>query len=147
MRRYSFFLVIAVMVLAAAASTLILRRATATGLPPLIVFTAQLMPSNEITPVTNKDASGVGEAVVTLHVTRDSSGAVTTASADFGIFALNLQGSQSIIFSHISQAAAGTLGPVVVDSGYPLAPLSPLRPGARQFTGRDLVYRRISPRA
>src|SRR5215831_8580193 len=52
---------------------------TPQALPPLVVFTAQLTPFNEVPPVTNADVSAVGEAVITLHVTQDSGGNITAA--------------------------------------------------------------------
>jgi hypothetical protein len=96
----------------------------ATPLPSLLVFTAQLLPTNEVTPVTNKDNAGVGEAIVTLHTTQDSSGTITAATADFAVIGLSLAASQSIILSHIHQGVAGVTGAVVVDSG--LSPGSPV---------------------
>jgi hypothetical protein len=142
MKRFSIFSLMAVLVVGVVASTLMLRGARATTLPPLIVLTGQLVPSNEVTAVTNKDLSGVGEAVVTLHVTQDAYGTITAASADFAIYALNLQGSGSIISSQISQGAAGIAGPVVVDSGVSQGSSVPLLAGGATFFKQGLA---VSP--
>jgi CHRD domain-containing protein len=76
-----------------------------------IIFTAQLLASNETTPVSNADANAFGNVTVT----------VDTVSSTYRFdWAVNGVGASAIILSHIHEGATGVPGPVRVDSG--LAP-------------------------
>lgn len=58
-----------------------------------VTFTAQLLASNEVPPVTNAEAGASGDAVVTLDIVRDGMGNITSATAQFDVSAtgFNLQ--------------------------------------------------------
>src|SRR5260221_2258587 len=62
---------------------------TAPTTPTNPTFTATLLPANEVPPIVGAEASGHGDATVTLVVTKDSAGNVTAAS---GTFVVNLSG-------------------------------------------------------
>ena len=108
----------------------------------VFVFNAQLSAANEVPPVTDADSGGTGTAKVTLTVVRDASGTITSATAQFDVSISGLAATSKLILSHIHQGAAGTNGPVVVDSG--LTPASPLTltGGAITFTRTALT---VSP--
>jgi CHRD domain/IPTL-CTERM motif len=81
----------------------------------IIVFTAQLLASNEVPPITNADRNAFGTATVTLDTVAN------TARFDFNVENL---GAPAIILAHIHEGAAGVVGPVRVDSG--LSPANPI---------------------
>ena len=81
----------------------------------IVVFTAQLLASNEVPPVTNADRNAFGTALVTLDTVAN------TARFDFSVEQV---ASPQIILAHIHEGAAGVNGPIRVDSG--LSPASPL---------------------
>jgi hypothetical protein len=81
----------------------------------IVVFTAQLLASNEVPPVSTADANAFGQVRVTLD----------TATNNFQFeWSVNQVASPAIILSHIHEGAAGTNGPVRVDSL--ISPASPV---------------------
>src|SRR5262249_48989475 len=100
------------MVVACAVASIMLRPVKA----DIIVFSAQLLASNETPPVSNADLNASGSAIVTLNT------ADNTMRFDVGV---NTLASSVVILAHIHEAAAGVAGPVRIDSG--LSPGSPLQ--------------------
>lgn len=78
-----------------------------------IPYRAILSTRNEV-PAVALDASGAG--TVWLHIVRDASGEVTSASVDFSVN-YKFPAPVTITAMHIHDGAAGTNGPVVIDSG------------------------------
>jgi hypothetical protein len=107
-----------------------------------IVFTAQLLPANEVAPVVvNAAELGVtGGATVTLD-TVSSGGAITSATARFDVSLAGFPSNGTVILAHIHEAAANANGPVRVDSGITPATAVPI-PGANSFTRTNLT---VSP--
>ena len=81
----------------------------------IVVFTTQLLASNETPLVTNEDRNAFGSAIVTLDT--------VTHTARFD-FTINQVVSPQIILAHIHEGPPGVIGPVRVDSL--LSPASPL---------------------
>ncbi|MCB1021076.1 MAG: CHRD domain-containing protein [Bryobacterales bacterium] len=81
----------------------------------LAIFTAPLSPSSENPPIEGVAAGG--NAVVLIHMTRDSSGALTRAVVDFQID-VAAEDVISASAMHIHRGARGTNGPVVIDSNF-----------------------------
>lgn len=77
-----------------------------------IPFRAVLSPGNEV-PAVALDASGVG--TVWLHVVRDSSGKIISGSADF-LASYRFPEGITLTGMHVHRGAAGSNGPVVIDS-------------------------------
>jgi CHRD domain len=89
------------------------------GQPTTLVYTATLLPANEVPAFTNAESSGRGDGTVTFHLTRDASGNITNATVDFLAsftgFTTNVIGTAA----HIHEGAAGTAaaGNIVIPSG------------------------------
>jgi hypothetical protein len=78
------------------------------------VFDLKLEPRQEVPPVTGLRAFARGN--VTLDVTRDAAGAITSGEVVF-YFNYDFPGSVTITGLHVHQGAKGVNGPIVVDSG------------------------------
>jgi len=81
----------------------------------IVVFTAQLLASNEVPPVSNADLNAFGNVTVTVDT--------VTNLYRFDWSVGNVAAS-SIILSHIHEGVAGVNGPVRVDSN--ISPASPV---------------------
>jgi hypothetical protein len=82
-----------------------------------IRFTSALLPANEVPPVTGPEATGSGTAVITLNLTRDSSGNIATATADFSVALSAFPANTPVNAAHIHPGVAGQNGPPLVDTG------------------------------
>jgi hypothetical protein len=107
-------------------------------LPTTLILSSQLSPFAEVPPTADKDAAGVGQGSVVLHLVLDSDGNITAASADVVVVALALNGSSKIIGATVNQGGAGATGPVVIDSGLSAANPFALSSGS----GQDFLFSR-----
>jgi len=80
-------------------------------------YALTLLPSNEVPPVTNADATASGTATVTLNLTRDAAGTITAATADFLVTLTGFPANTTVVGAHIHTGAAGANGSVVVNLG------------------------------
>lgn len=78
-------------------------------------FTSTLLPANEVPPVQGPEATGNGTAAITLNLTRDSSGTIATATADFTVSLSGFPANTPVTAAHIHPGAAGTTGPPLVN--------------------------------
>jgi CHRD domain len=81
------------------------------------VFSTILRPANEVPPITNAEANGIGAAQITLQLTRSAGGAITAATADFYFQMSAFPGNTSVVGAHIHPGVAGVNGPVIVNTG------------------------------
>jgi hypothetical protein len=81
------------------------------------IFTSTLLPANEVPPVTGAQAGGSGTVTITLNLTRDGSGNVTSATGDFSVTVTGFPAGMALTAAHIHPGAAGTTGSPVVDLG------------------------------
>lgn len=82
------------------------------------VFTAQLSPANEVPPITNAESSGSGNVQITLkNVTRDASGTITGATADFQVSLTGFPAGTTLTAAHIHNARAGVNGGTINNLG------------------------------
>jgi hypothetical protein len=88
--------------------------------PNVALFTAILLPSNEVPPVTNADATASGTMQLKMTVTRDAASVITGATYDFTINLTGFPANTTLTGAHIHNAPAGTNTGVVV--GVPLTP-------------------------
>ena len=88
---------------------------TPTNLP--LVFSALLSPANEIPAVTNAESSGRGAFQVTITPTRDSTGAITAATATFHIQLYGFPSGVAVTGAHIHTGTSNVAGVVRVNSG------------------------------
>jgi hypothetical protein len=77
----------------------------------------QLSAANETPPVTNAESSVTGTATISFHLTKDSSGNVTAATADFQLSATGFPAGSQLTMAHIHLGGAGTPGSILVDTG------------------------------
>jgi hypothetical protein len=96
-------------------------------------FTASLLPSNEVPPITSTEQTGSGSVVVHLNLTRDSAGAITAATADFEVELSGFPATTAITIAHIHTGAAGANGGIVVNTGLAAGEVT-LTNGVGRFT-------------
>jgi hypothetical protein len=91
-----------------------------------------LLPANEVPPVTGPDAAITGSAKAVFTLEKDPGGTIISASAVLSFNLSNVPASDTIILFHIHTGVAGISGPVLVDSG--ISPGSALTPSAGSVT-------------
>src|SRR5262249_42440357 len=82
-----------------------------------IVFTAQMLPSNETAAIQGGETTGSGNVTITFVPTRDAGGNITSAVASFNINMSGFPASTQIILAHIHEGATGVAGAIKVDTG------------------------------
>ncbi|MEZ5365907.1 MAG: CHRD domain-containing protein [Bryobacterales bacterium] len=100
----------------------------------LAIFTAPLSPSSENPPIEGLAAGG--NATVLVHMTRDSTGALTRAVVDFQID-LSTEADINVFAMHIHRGVRGANGPVVIDSNFGAA--TDYGPGSHQISRQNIV--------
>jgi|SRR4051794_40229775 len=86
--------------------------------PNTVVFTAALNAANEApNPITNADKDAKGNATITFHLTRDTSGTITGATVDFVYSLTGFPAGTPIILTHIHEGGPAIAGGVVINSG------------------------------
>ncbi len=86
--------------------------------PNVARFSAILLPSNEVPPITNADAGASGTMQMTMTVTRDTANNITGATYDFIVNMTGFPPNTTLTGAHIHNAGAGVNAAVVV--GLPL---------------------------
>lgn len=81
------------------------------------VFTADLKSSNEVPAIADAEASCSGKGTFTLNTTKDTSGKITAATAQFDLTVSGCPTTTMITLFHVHKQVAGQNGSVVVDSG------------------------------
>jgi hypothetical protein len=80
-------------------------------------FLADLKTTNEVPAIADAEASCTGKGTFTLNTTKDATGAITAATAQFDLTISTCPANTEIILFHIHKATAGANGSVVIDSG------------------------------
>jgi hypothetical protein len=99
-----------------------------------VVFSATLVPSNEVPPVSNAESVGHGAVQVQFDLTRDAGGAITAATGTFYFQLAGYPAGTTIVGAHIHPAPAGTNGPVIISTGLASANTRVLDSGTGEFS-------------
>jgi hypothetical protein len=79
------------------------------------LFTAVLLPSNEVPAVTNADASASGAMSLTLNVVQNAAQQITSATGDFNVRMIGFPAPTTLTGAHIHNGAAGVNSGIVVN--------------------------------
>ena len=79
-------------------------------------FTVPLSSANESPAITNADAGSTGTAIIALTITKDDSGTVTSAIANFQISVRGFPPGTTVTDAHIHNGAAGSNAGVYVNT-------------------------------
>jgi hypothetical protein len=85
--------------------------------PTQFVFAATLLPANEVPAATGPETAGSGTATITLNVTRDGSGTITSATTTFVVNLAGFPTGTNLTAAHIHPGAAGVAGNPLVNTG------------------------------
>jgi hypothetical protein len=102
------------------------------------MFTAALLPSNEVPPTSGTEATGSGTATLTFNLTKDSAGNITAASMDATVSVTGFPAGTTLTASHIHPGAAGANGGVFVSLGLTAGEVS-FATGSGSFTKRGVA--------
>jgi hypothetical protein len=87
------------------------------GATTTTTFTVPLSSANEVPAITNADAGSSGSATIAITVTKDGSGAITSATANCQISVTGFPAGTTVTDAHIHNGAAGTNAGVYVSAG------------------------------
>src|SRR5262249_20601968 len=87
------------------------------GAATQFVFGATLSPANEVPAATGPETAGSGTATITLNVTRDSAGTITSATTSFSVSLTGFPTGTNLTAAHIHPGATGATGNPVVNTG------------------------------
>jgi hypothetical protein len=90
--------------------------APASGTTTTSTFTVPLSSANEVPAITNADAGSTGTATIALTVTRDGSGTIASATANFQISVTGFPPGTAVTDAHIHNGAAGSNASVYVNT-------------------------------
>jgi hypothetical protein len=101
-------------------------------------YTATLLPSNEVAPVSGSEAGGSATATSTFNLTKDAGGAVTASTLDVTVNATSFPAGTVLTASHIHPGAAGANGGVLVSLGLTAGEVT-FATGSGSFTKRGIA--------
>lgn len=84
--------------------------------PNTFIFTATLLPSNEVPAISNAESVARGTATITFVVTRDSANAITAATVTYSVSLTAFPAGSNITNAHIHEGASGVAGPVRIQT-------------------------------
>jgi hypothetical protein len=79
-----------------------------------VIFTAQLLPSNEVPPIANSESTASGSATLTFVTTKDASGAITSAVGTAAVTTQGFPAGSVLTLAHIHTGVAGVSGGVFI---------------------------------
>ena len=97
-----------------------------------IVFTANILPSNELGNIQGGETSGSGNATITFVTTKDGSGSLTSATANFNVTLSGFPAGTNVTLAHIHVGSSTVNGGIVVNTGVASGDV-PLTNGAGGF--------------
>ena len=88
-------------------------------------FLADLKTTNEVPPIANAEAGCSGKGTFVLNTTKDSTGKITAATADFDFSVAGCPANTGLTLFHVHKAATGVNGsPVVTGKGDAANPIA-----------------------
>ncbi len=105
---------------------------TTTPSPAPVVFTAAILPANELGTIQGGETSGSGAATINFNLTKDAGGNITAANASFTVTLSNFPSTTTITLAHIHVGASTVNGGIVVSTGVASGDV-PLTGGAGGF--------------
>ena len=89
---------------------------TPTGPNNTPVFTATMLPANEVPAIVGAEAGGSGSVTITFHLTRDATNTITAATVDFVASMSGFPAGTVLTAAHIHPGAVGVNGGVVIST-------------------------------
>jgi len=89
---------------------------TTTGPNNTPVFTATMLPANEVPAIVGAESGGSGTVTITFHLTRDSTNTLTAATVDFVASMSGFPPGTVLIAAHIHPGAVGVNGSVLIST-------------------------------
>ena len=103
-----------------------------------VTFTAALLPSSEVPPISGTEANGSGTATLTFNLTKDSAGTTTAATMDATISVTGFPAGTALTASHIHPGATGANGGILVSLGLAAGEVT-FATGGGSFTKRGIT--------
>jgi hypothetical protein len=108
-------------------------------------FTAILSPANEVPPITDAEASGRGTvSIVLTNITRDASGTITAATADFQVSLTGFPAGMTLSAAHIHPGRAGQNGATINNLGIGAGEFVIPASGSVNFTKPNINFTQIN---
>jgi hypothetical protein len=111
---------------------------TTTPSPAPIMFTATILPANELGAIQGGETSGSGTVTITFNVTKDSAGAITSATAAFQCNLTGFPSTTNVTLAHIHVGSSSQNGGIVVNTGLASGD-APLTNGAGSFSKQNVT--------
>lgn len=89
---------------------------TSDGATTTTTFTVPLSPASKVPAIANADAGASGTGTLALTVTRDASGNIASATADFQIVVTGFPAGTTVTDAHVHNAPAGANGAVSINT-------------------------------
>lgn len=81
------------------------------------IFTATLLPANEVPAIANAENTGSGSVTITVNITRDASNVITAAAATFQVSVSNFPSTTNFTIAHIHEGNSSVgSGPIKVNT-------------------------------
>ncbi len=110
-----------------------------------MIFTATLLPSNEVPAITNADSTGRGTVTITFNLTRDAAGAITAGTVTFNAPLTTFPAGTVVRAAHIHNGAAGVNAPVFIDTGLTTAAAITLTNGSGTLDFQNVSGTTVTP--
>ena len=107
--------------------------------PRTYTFTATLLPSNEVPPITNAEANGNGTATITLTVTRDNNNTITAATTVFSVALSGFPGGMTLTAAHIHEGGPTCACPVKIQTTLASGEVALAANGTGSFTKTNIA--------
>jgi hypothetical protein len=99
----------------------------------ITTFTSDLLPANEVPPVTNADSTARGTVTLTLTVQRSGSN-ISSATADFQVNMTGFPANTTFTGAHIHPGRTGVNGGVVINTGIAAGQITVAANGSASFS-------------